>query len=491
MGFGERDPSLLAAHRHARAPGGVPRRAPDQSPAGCRWVLGVRASVRGLRHRGMRARGRRRVDDGRDPPRQARRRLAGRRMSGGGGGDGRPRSDDTGSVGPRRRQPLGRTLPLHRHGRAGRQPVRRDDVTPTPDQPSGGRTAGGGDRARGGPAARAGRRDGLEPAPRVGRAPVPGRGVRSRSRRHRISVAAGPRHHRALATLAPRQGRGPAGTRVRRSDVHRRPDRLRARCLRPSVVVGLPRLPPRRVRMHRLRLVDPRTACAGRDRGSGQHLRARPVRDHRGRLSRGAPVDGQGGGAQGRLHPRPQRPHRRARGGARAADAARSRTAPGDRPWRLPPRPRQDRHSRRDPQQAGPSHRRRAPRHRDASSARLRDGLGRAVAERSAPRDPPPPRATRRQRLPRRSLRQRHPPRGARRRGRRRLGCADLPAGLPRPDARPRSARPHRRLDPSVVDVLVDHLRDQGITGAAEGEAEAAWIAAQTCHEIDRVPQPA
>lgn len=46
-------------------------------------------------------------------------------------------------------------------------------------------------------------------------------------------------------------------------------------------------------------------------------------------------------------------------------------------------------------------------------------------------------------------------------------------------------------LDPAVVDVLVDHLRDQGITGAAEGEAEAAWIAAQTCHEIDRVTQPA
>ncbi|MEZ5244514.1 MAG: HD-GYP domain-containing protein [Acidimicrobiales bacterium] len=48
-------------------------------------------------------------------------------------------------------------------------------------------------------------------------------------------------------------------------------------------------------------------------------------------------------------------------------------------------------------------------------------------------------------------------------------------------------------LDTAVVDVLVDHLRDHGVTvsGGGEADADAAWTAAQTCHEIDREPQPA
>ena len=45
-------------------------------------------------------------------------------------------------------------------------------------------------------------------------------------------------------------------------------------------------------------------------------------------------------------------------------------------------------------------------------------------------------------------------------------------------------------FDPAVVDALVAHLRDvEGITtDDVEGTAEAAWEAAQTCHEIDHEP---
>jgi HD-GYP domain-containing protein (c-di-GMP phosphodiesterase class II) len=47
-------------------------------------------------------------------------------------------------------------------------------------------------------------------------------------------------------------------------------------------------------------------------------------------------------------------------------------------------------------------------------------------------------------------------------------------------------------FDPAVVDALAAHLRDtEGITTHAEGAAEEAWDAAQTCHEIDREPAPA
>jgi hypothetical protein len=42
-------------------------------------------------------------------------------------------------------------------------------------------------------------------------------------------------------------------------------------------------------------------------------------------------------------------------------------------------------------------------------------------------------------------------------------------------------------FDPRVVLALVEHLRDAGVRTGAEGEAETAWEAAQTCHEIDEL----
>jgi HD domain len=41
-------------------------------------------------------------------------------------------------------------------------------------------------------------------------------------------------------------------------------------------------------------------------------------------------------------------------------------------------------------------------------------------------------------------------------------------------------------FDPVVVDALLALLADQGVSAARVGEAETAWKAAQTCHEIDR-----
>ena len=175
-----------------------------------------------------------------------------------------------------------------------------------------------------------------------------------------------------------------------------------ARQVQPHVVVELPRLPARRVRRHRLRDRAPRPAAPdhrptvlstafaddpfdhiveGYPEALRTLVKAVEVKDTytHGHSERTAKVAVELG-----------RPHGPA-----------ARPAPGDRPRRLPARPRQDRDLRRDPQQAGRPRRRRAPDHGDPPPPRLRARLGRTDPARGAPGDPAPPRAGRRRRLPR------------------------------------------------------------------------------------------
>ena len=197
------------------------------------------------------------------------------------------------------------------------------------------------------------------------------RAVRPREHgpRRPVDVDRDPPHQRDLdarTPLAARSRHRPAGDRARRRDVDRGGLLVRARALRPGVVVGLPRLPPRRVRRppstpscsaatnskrcrtcwrRRSTTIRSRTSCRDIPRRLNTLVRAVEVKDAytHGHSQRTAQLAVELG----------------------LADGTSSRSAAGHLPRRLPPRHRQDRDPRRDLEQA-----RAGSRPRSASSSR-------------------------------------------------------------------------------------------------------------------------
>ena len=127
--------------------------------------------------------------------------------------------------------------------------------------------------------------------------------------------------------------------------------------------------------------------------------------------------------------------------------------------------------------------------HRDAPALRVRARASRPRAARKPSRGPAPPRALGRHRLSRKAGGNRHSSRRPHRRGRRRVGRDGL---RPRRTARASLPKPRSRTSPPVpaATSILPSLprsspsRPTGATAPAdEGDADTAWVAAETCHE--------
>ena len=169
-----------------------------------------------------------------------------------------------------------------------------------------------------------------------------------------------------------------------------------------------------------------------------------------------------------------------------------ARPAARDRPRRLPPRRRQDRHPGRHPQQARQAHARGVEGHPDPPAARLRAGVGGAVAQGSAAGDPPPPRADRRRRLSRPGW---PAPTSRSRRGSSpspTCGTRSRPIAPTARAGRPTWRWPTSGTAPAPTSIPRSSTRSCGwspagasTTATKAGTANVAWQAAETCHEID------